>query len=248
MARALAEYEVENNLLNRLVDMGYDFISMSNYDDLKNNFRRQLCKVNEKKLIEAKGVAELSDTEFERVLIFLEGHTVYESAKLLRDQFILTLDNEKSVYIDFLTSDSGRNQYQVTHQITMDKSKHSDVDQKNRYDVTVLINGLPLIQIELKRPGVELNEAINQINRYRSKSFKGLFRFIQVFVVSNSAQTKYFANVNENNPRGEKQNILKSLVFYWTDKENKRFNKLIEFTNNFFISNCSVMPSLTHYM
>ncbi len=246
MARALTEYEVENNFIDRLEEMGFDFIQMSNYDDVVNNFREQICKVNESKLIEAKGSAELSDTEFDRIMTFLEGRTIYESAKILRDQFVLDLDNDNHVYIDFLTPDTTRNRYQVTHQVTMDKSKHPDVDQKNRYDVTVLINGLPLVQIELKRPGVELNEAINQINRYRNKSFKGLFKYIQVFVVSNSAQTKYFANVNENNPRGEKQNILKSLVFYWTDKENKRFNKLIEFTDNFFAKD-TITDLLTKY-
>ena len=96
------------------------------------------------------------------------------------------------MYIDFLSDDSTRNIFQVTHQVTMDPAHKDDVVYKNRYDVTVLINGLPLIQIELKRPGVEINEAINQINRYRKFSFKGIFRYLQLFVVCNSVQTKYF--------------------------------------------------------
>ena len=79
----------------------------------------------------------------------------------------------------------------------MDKDHKDDVYYKNRYDVTVIINGLPLVQVELKRPGVEINEAINQINKYRKFSFKGLFRYLQLFVVSNSDQTKYFCNENE---------------------------------------------------
>ena len=83
----------------------------------------------------------------------------------------------------------------------MDKDHKDDVSYKNRYDVTILINGLPLVQIELKRPGVEINEAINQINRYRKFSFKGLFRYLQLFVVSNSVQTKYFCNENEMDER-----------------------------------------------
>ena len=119
----------------------------------------------------------------------------------------------------------------------MDKEHVEDVDQTNRYDVTILINGLPLVQIELKRPGVEINEAINQINRYRTKSFFGLFKFIQVFVVSNSVQTKYFANENDLDKRGGVRRILKSLVFYWTDENNKRINTLAEFASVFFTKN-----------
>ena len=234
MAEALSEYEVEDILIKRLVDIDYDFIKMVNYDDLKSNLRDQICKVNAAKLIEAKGEATLSDAEFSRILIRLEGHTVYDSAKILREQYVLELDNGEKIYIDFLTGDYTRNTYQVTHQVTMDKEHCNDVDQKNRYDVTLLINGLPLIQIELKRPGVEINEAINQINRYRTKSFFGLFKYIQVFVVSNSAQTKYFANVNDRDQRGEVQRILKSLAFYWTDEDNTRINNLMDFASSFF--------------
>lgn len=99
--------------------------------------------------------------------------------------------------------------------------------------MTVIVNGLPLVQIELKRPGVEINEAINQINRYRAFSFKGLFRYLQLFVVSNSVQTKYFCNENEMD-NGKYNPILKSLVFFWTDENNKRINTLDEFTAEFF--------------
>ena len=98
-------------------------------------------------------------------MIHIENHTVYESAKILRDRYVLQLDNGGTVYIRFFSSDIDRNIYQVTHQVTMDKAHKDDVMYKNRYDVTVLINGLPLVQIDLKRPGVEINEAINQINR-----------------------------------------------------------------------------------
>ena len=226
MARVKSEYEVEAMLIEKLEDLGYQFVSMRNYDDVVANFRVQLCRLNEAKLIEAKGEASLSDAEFHRVMLRLNNHTIYESAKILREQWVLELDNGKSVYLEFLTNDESRNSYQVTHQVTMDKEHLEDVSYKNRYDVTILINGLPLIQIELKRPGVELNEAINQINRYRRFSFKGLFRYIQVFVVSNSTQTKYFANANERGVDGNVQNILKSLAFYWTTDDNQRINTL----------------------
>ena len=206
---------------------------IGNYDDVLANCREQLAAFNSVKLKEAKGSASFSDAEWNRVLIHLDNHSVYESAKLLRDKYVLTLDNGKTVYLDFFSYDTGRNIYQVAHQITMDPAHKDDVSYKNRYDVTILINGLPLIQIELKRPGVEINEAINQINRYRKFSFKGLFRYLQLFVVSNSVQTKYFCNENEMQD-GMYNPILKSLVFFWTDDKNKRINTLEEFTSEFF--------------
>lgn len=128
----------------------------------------------------------------------------------------------------------------------MDKDHMNEVVYKNRYDVTVLINGLPLVQIELKRPGVEINEAINQINRYRRYSFRGLFHFIQCFVVSNSIQTKYFANENETNADGTYKAILKSLAFFWTDANNERINQLNEFTDDFF-TKFNITALLTDY-
>lgn len=237
MTEAESEYAVEKHLVEQLSHMGYRFVRMGNHDDLLTNLREQICKINRDKLVEAKGEASLSDSEFERVKNRLLNHTVYESAKILREKWILDLDNGESVYLEFLTDDYERNTYQVTHQVTMDKEHVEDVDQTNRYDVTILINGLPLVQIELKRPGVEINEAINQINRYRTKSFFGLFKFIQVFVVSNSVQTKYFANENDLDKRGGVRRILKSLVFYWTDENNKRINTLAEFASVFFTKN-----------
>ena len=232
MAR-ISEYEVENLFIERLKSIGYEYVDLVNYDEVLNNFKEQLTKFNKNKLLEKKGKAELSKTEFERVLTFVENKTVYESAKILRDKYILSLDNGETVYLDFFSADTTRNLYQVAHQITMDKNHKDDVDYKNRYDVTVLINGLPLVQIELKRPGVEINEAINQINRYRKFSFKGLFRYLQIFVVSNSVQTKYFCNENEID-NGQYNPILKSLVFFWTDEKNMRINSLNDFTAEFF--------------
>ena len=229
----ISEYKVEELFIDKLKGMGYTYVPLKDYDGVLTNFREQLAAFNAQKLTEAKGEATISDSEFNRVLIHLDNHTVYESAKLLRDKYILTLDNGKTVYLDFFSYDTDRNIYQVTHQVTMDPAHKDDVVYKNRYDVTVLVNGLPLVQIELKRPGVEINEAINQINRYRKFSFKGLFRYLQLFVVSNSVQTKYFCNENEME-NGLYNPILKSLVFFWTDQKNKRINTLDEFTAEFF--------------
>lgn len=228
-----SEYAVENMFIDRLESLGYKFVKMNSYDDVLANFRTQLAKFNEKKLAEKGHAASFSDAEFNRIMIHVDNHSVYESAKILRDKFVLELDNGESVYIEFFSADTDRNLYQVTHQVTMDKAHKDDVVYKNRYDVTVLINGLPVVQIELKRPGVEINEAINQINRYRKFSFKGLFRYLQLFVVSNSVQTKYFCNENEM-VDGQYNPILKSLVFFWTDEKNVRINDLNTFTGEFF--------------
>ena len=233
MSKVKSEYEVESMYIDRLDDMGYKYVELKNYNDVCSNFREQFCKLNSKELIEAKGKAELSDKEFDRIMIRLENHTVYDSAKILREKWVLELDNGKTIYVEFFTNDETRNIYQVTHQITMDPSHKEDVLYKNRYDVTILINGLPLVQTELKRPGIEINEAVNQINRYRRFSFRGLFRFIQIFIISNSTMTKYCSNINENDIFGHKQDILKSLTFFWTDENNVRINKLMDFTNAF---------------
>ena len=229
----ISEYEVEELFIKRLEGIGYEFINLKNYDDVIHNLRLQLEKFNADKLLEKKDTAEFSDSEFNRLIIHLDNHTVYESAKILRDQYVLTLDNGKTVYIRFFSSDTEKNIYQVTHQVTMDKAHKDDVVYKNRYDVTILVNGFPLVQVELKRPDVEINEAINQINRYRKFSFKGIFRYLQLFVVSNSVQTKYFCNENEM-INGKYNPILKSLVFFWTDEKNTRINDLNSFTGEFF--------------
>ena len=229
----VSEYDVESKFIDRLESIGFQYVDLKNYDDVLINLRKQLAIFNAPKLMETKETAVFSDAEFDRILIHLDNKSVYESAKLLRDKYVLTLDNGKTVYLEFFSSDTDRNIYQVAHQITMDPAHKDDVSYKNRYDVTILINGLPLIQIELKRPGVEINEAINQINRYRKFSFRGLFRYLQLFVVSNSVQTKYFCNENEME-NGMYNPILKSLVFFWTDDKNKRINTLEEFTSEFF--------------
>lgn len=229
----ISEYDVETLFIDRLESIGYEYVELKNYSDVVTNFRNQLAKFNQDKLIQKKGVATFSDAEFNRIMIHVDNHSVYESAKIMRDKYILPLDDGDTIYLDFFSSNADKNIYQVAHQITMDPDHKDDVDYKNRYDVTILINGLPMIQIELKRPGVEINEAINQINRYRKFSFRGLFRFLQIFVVSNSAMTKYFCNENEMMD-GQYNPILKSLVFFWTDEKNIRINDLNTFTAEFF--------------
>lgn len=115
----ISEYDVETKFINRLESIGYEYVDLKNYDDVLLNFRTQLASFNAVKLTEAKGIASFSDTEFNRVMIHLDNHSVYESAKLLRDKYILSLDNGKTVYLDFFSFNTDRNIYQVAHQINL---------------------------------------------------------------------------------------------------------------------------------
>ena len=153
-------------------------------------------------------------------MIYLEGGTRFEKAKKLRDLFPLELDDGERLWVEFLNRTHWcQNEFQVSNQITVEGRK------KCRYDVTILINGLPLVQIELKRRGVELKQAYNQIQRYHKTSFHGLFDYVQLFVISNGVNTRYFAN----NP-----NSGYKFTFNWTDAANVPFNELEKFATSFF--------------
>lgn len=178
-----------------------------------------------------------SDKEFERVLNILSKGSVFEKAKTLRAKQYIERDNGDDLYFEFLNTDFWcQNQFQVTHQVTMEGS------YKNRYDVTLLINGLPLVQIELKRRGLEMKEAFNQINRYQRHSFSAksaLFQYVQIFIISNGVNTKYYAN---NRNQSFKQ------TFYWTDKDNKRqINILNGFTSD-FLEPCHISKMISKYI
>lgn len=180
------EYKVEIDYIGHMQMLGWKFVELKNYEDVKANFRKQLCKFNADKLIAAKGVAELSDAEFRRLILQVENFDVITAAEHWKNNnaIMIDLDNEKYVYLQLSSPDVKKNIYQISHQIRMEKSASPVVKNNNRYDVTLLINGLPILQTELKRPGVDFTEAINQINRYRRDSFGCLFNFLQLFVVS----------------------------------------------------------------
>jgi type I restriction enzyme R subunit len=151
-----SEQELEQNLCDRLVAMGYESVNISNAEQLKANLKTQLEKHNHVILNNEK----LSDEQFRKVLNHLDKGNIFERANILRDKLLLTRDDGLPLYLEFLNTEHWcQNQYQVTHQISQAGN------YKNRYDVTLLINGLPLVQIELKRRGLELKEAFNQINR-----------------------------------------------------------------------------------
>ena len=214
-----SEAALEKGLIDTLQKMNYDYVHIEEEKNLSANFKKQLEKHNKKKLEEL-GRTEFTEAEFEKILIYLEGGTRFEKAKKLRDLFPLELERGERLWVEFLNHTHWcQNEFQVSNQITVEGRK------KCRYDVTILINGLPLVQIELKRRGVELKQAYNQIQRYHKTSFHGLFDYIQLFVISNGVNTRYFAN----NP-----NSGYKFTFNWTDAANVPFNDLEKFATVFF--------------
>ena len=225
-----SEAQLEENLIKQLVNQGFNRVNISDEEELKNNFRNELFQHNKVKL----NNEPFTDKEFERILRHLECKSVFQSALILRDKFILEREDGSEVYIEFFdTQNWCKNRFQVTNQTTV-VGKYT-----NRYDVTLLINGLPLVQIELKRRGLDLKEAFNQINRYKKHSYQGLYRYLQIFVVSNGVDTKYFANSDKE--------LLFSHTFFWNDKENKRISNLKEFTET-FLDKCFISKIIARYM
>ena len=227
-----SEAALEAGLIATLQQMDYEYIQIAEEDNLQANFKRQLEKHNRKQLSEH-GRTEFTGEEFEKILIYLEGGTRFEKAKKLRDLYPLDTSDGKRIWVEFLNRQQWcQNEFQVSNQITVEGRK------KCRYDVTILINGLPLVQIELKRRGVELKQAYNQIQRYHKTSFHGLFDYIQLFVISNGVNTRYFAN----NP-----NSGYKFTFNWTDAANHPFNELDKFAV-FFLEKCTLGKIIGKYI
>ena len=212
-----SEQELENKLVAQLAKQGFERVQITDIKSLQANLKAQLSKLNG---------FDISDTELKQIRNALAKGNVFDKAKILRDRLQINKDDGTTGYIRFLDEDVKQNHFQVTQQVTVEGR------YKNRYDVTILVNGLPLVQIELKRRGLELKEAFNQINRYQRHSYwaeDGLFQYVQVFVISNGANTKYYAN---NRKQSFKQ------TFFWADELNtKRYSDLAEFAQVFLTPN-----------
>mgnify|MGYP000457930408 FL=1 len=227
-----SEAALEAGLIATLRQMDYEYVQIVEEDNLYTNFKRQL-EIHNRKRLEEHGRTEFTAEEFEKILIYLEGGTRFEKAKKLRDLYPLDTADGQRIWVEFLNRQQWcQNEFQVSNQITVEGRK------KCRYDVTILINGLPLVQIELKRRGVELKQAYNQIQRYHKTSFHGLFDYIQLFVISNGVNTRYFAN----NP-----NSGYKFTFNWTDAANHPFNELDKFAV-FFLEKCTLGKIIGKYI
>lgn len=223
------EQQLEYALIAQLETLGWEKVVIAHEDDLLANLKRQLEKHNK---------VAFSDYEFKQILNKLARGNIFEKAKILRDKVDYTKDDGTTGYIELINQAQWcKNEYQVTHQISMEGK------YKNRYDVTLLVNGLPLVQIELKRRGLEMKEAYNQFGRYDKHSFAanyGLFNFLQICIISNGVNTKYFANT----PSGKRD--FKQ-TFYWTDEQNVRISQLSQFAE-IFLEKCQLSKMITKYV
>lgn len=222
-----SEAVLESKLIAQLKALDYSYVTIQNEEMLLSNLKIQLEKFNN---------TCFSDREFAAITNHLSKGNVFAKAKTLRDRFQLHRDNGDSVYINFFNSEKWhKNIFQVTHQVTIEGV------YKNRYDVTILINGIPQVQIELKRRGLELKEAFNQINRYQRHSFwvnTALFQYIQIFVISNGVNTKYYAN-------NKKQSFKQT--FFWADVNNRNITDLRKFTDA-FLNRDHLGKMIAHYI
>jgi len=227
-----SEQELENKLIQQLIGLGYKKAVINTEEQLVNNLKTQL---------ETHNNTQFTDNEFKRILTHLSKGNIFDKANTLRElKYDLLKDNGKKEYIEFINQNHWcKNQFQVTHQVTIHGKR------ENRYDVTILINGLPLVQIELKKRGIELKEAFNQICRYQQDSFASnhsLFNYIQLFVISNGENTKYFANTF----KGGKMPSYK-FTSYWSDVKNKRITQLHKFAD-IFLTPCHIAKMITKYI
>lgn len=248
-----SEAELEQEFIRMLSEQGYEYLPIHTESDLIANLRKKLEEVNN---------YEFSDTEwddfFKNIIAEPNKHIVEKTRFIQEDNIqVLTRDDGSSKNITFIDKKNiHNNRLQVINQYvvgTEDGAKHD-----NRYDVTILVNGLPLVHIELKRRGVEIREAFNQINRYQRDSFwagSGLYEYIQIFVISNGTNTKYYSNSTRYNAEQEQKNrgasktkTSNSFEFtcFWADANNRVIPDLIDFTKTFFAKH-TILNILTKY-
>lgn len=226
-----SEQILEEQLVIQLQKLGYKYKTIANERELLENLKTQLEKHNN---------IHFSQAEFEKVMNIITKGSVFEKAKILREtKHHILRDNGENLYFEFLNVEHWcQNEYQVTNQITQEGK------YENRYDVTLLINGLPLVQIELKRRGLEMKEAFNQISRYQKHSLgagKGLFHFVQLFIISNGVNTKYFSNFGTH-----KQEYLQT--FHWTDENNNPLNNILNGFTDAFLEPCHISKMICKYI
>ena len=245
------EADLERSFIEQLQRQGYEYAQIHNEEDLIANLRIKLEELNN---------YHFTDNEWSRFFkteIANEGKGIIDKTRTIQTDFVKTLkcDNgeEKNIYL-IKKDDVHANRTQVINQYEVWNGK-----RPNRYDVSILVNGLPLVHIELKKRGVSIKEAFNQINRYGRESFwagNGLFEYVQIFVVSNGTQTKYYSNttrdshINEIKKGGNKNRPKTSNSFeftsYWADASNQVLNDLVDFTATFF-SRHTLLNVLTRF-
>ena len=244
-----SEAELEKEFIRRLGELGYEYLTIHKEDDLITNLRTQLEKLNN---------YAFSDSEWKRFFteyIANANEGIVEKTKTIQEDSVKNLKRDDGTTKNITLIDKKNihnNCLQVINQYEVDTGK-----RQNRYDVTVLVNGFPLVHIELKRRGVPIREAFNQIDRYQRDSFwagSGLFEYVQIFVISNGTNTKYYSNttrfnaVKEAGKSRKKTKTSNSFEFtsFWADASNKVIPDLVDFTKTFFAKH-TILNILTKY-
>lgn len=231
-----SEEELEKEFIHLLTEMSYEYLPIHNKDELLPNLRKKLEELNN---------YAFTDTEWEQFYnncIAGKNDGIVEKTRRIQEDNVQILhrDNGETKNITlFDKKNIHNNKLQVIHQY-----EENGGNYKNRYDVTVLVNGLPLVHIELKRRGVNIREAFNQIDRYQRDSFwanGGLFEYVQIFVISNGTNTKYYSNTTRYNHIKEMNSARKGktsnsfeFTSFWADEKNRIIPDLIDFTKTFF--------------
>ena len=244
------EAQLEKDFIKTLTEQGYDYLNIHKEQDLVDNLRVQLQKLNN---------YTFTDSEWKRffndVIANQNEGIEAKTAKIQEDHIqVLKRDTGETKNIYLIDKKNIHNNYlQVINQYEEEQGNHDA-----RYDVTILVNGLPLVHIELKRRGVQLKEAFNQIDRYQRDSFWagcGLYEYVQIFVISNGTNTKYYSNSTRFNHikeqertknKGKKTSNSFEFSSFWTDSNNKTINDLIDFTRTFFAKH-TLINVLTKY-
>ena len=246
-----SEAELENEFIRLLTTLGYEYIKINNEAELIKNLRLQLERLNNFSFLDS----EWNRFYKERIASSNDG--IVEKTKKIQVDYVQEFRCDDGQLRNIYLLDKKNihnNKLQVINQY-----EEKDGNHETRYDVTVLVNGLPLVHIELKRRGVELKEAFNQINRYQRDSFwagSGLYEYVQIFVISNGTNTKYYSNTTRNshikelnNPKRNKtKQTSNSFEFtsYWADGNNKIIPDLVDFTKTFFAKH-TILNILTKY-
>ena len=239
-----SETALEKELINTLVEQGYEYLTIHSEDELILNLRKQLEKLNNYHFTDGEW-----DYFFSKVIANKNDYII-EKTRLIQEDYKqeITLDSGEKRNIYLIDKNNiHNNNVQVINQYV-----NNDGNYDNRYDVTILVNGLPLVHIELKRRGVDLREAFNQIERYQRDSFwasSGLYNFVQIFVISNGTLTKYYSNTTRefhtNNKIKRKSNSFE-FTSYWADQKNKGITDLIDFAKT-FLTKHTLLNVLTKY-
>ena len=246
-----SEADLEKEFIRLLGEQGYEYLPIHTEADLIRNLRSQLEKLNS---------YHFTDSEWERFFgecIANKNDDIVAKTQKIQDDYIQVLkrDTGESQNIKLLDKDNIHNNFvQVINQYVEEGGNYD-----TRYDVSILVNGLPLVHIELKRRGVQLKEAFNQINRYQRDSFWagcGLYEYVQIFVISNGTNTKYYSNTTranhlkeqETGGRNKSKKTSNSFEFssFWADSNNKVITDLLDFTKTFF-SKHTILNILTKY-